>query len=84
MKLYAFQPNGHGPKSFFVCAASQEEAKKAVDDYINKHLGKDDDEYITEYSIKGWGTDRSSGGRETDYYHLTELAPGEVIYNCND
>lgn len=41
MKLYAFYPKGHGQDSYFVCAASEAEARLAVetkphyaDDYL--------------------------------------------------
>jgi len=30
MKLYAFTPDGHGPKSYFVMAGSMDEATHAV------------------------------------------------------
>lgn len=75
MKLYAFQPNGHGQYSFFVAAASEEEARNAVADHIALHKGKVDGHHIGGYEVEGWGT---------DYYVLTVLNPNEVISNCND
>ena len=75
MKLFAWQPQGHGEYSFFVCAENEQEAKKAVDAYIKKHLNQDDDEDISDFSIAGWGT---------DYYRLTIVEPLGVITNDND
>lgn len=75
MKLYAFQPKGHGEFSFFVCAENEESARIFVDEYIRKHYRVDDGHYIDDRYISGWGT---------DYYQLTELNPGEVITNDND
>jgi hypothetical protein len=65
----------HGPYSFFVAAASEEEAKKAVVKYIAEHIGKNDGHYIDEYHTQDYGTDS---------YILTVLNPGDVITNCND
>jgi len=48
LKLYAFQPQGHGELSFFTIASSEDEARAAVD----KHI-KDTDCAWT----NGWGTD---------------------------
>jgi hypothetical protein len=48
IRLYAFQPKGHGERSFFVAAASEDEAKCAVE----KHLTR-----VSEYEKRGWGTD---------------------------
>ena len=75
MNLYAWQPEGHGEYSFFVCAENEKEAKEAVDQYIKEHMNKDDDEYLTDYSVGGWGT---------EYYRLKVLNPLQVIINCND
>ncbi|KKL67988.1 hypothetical protein LCGC14_2129490 [marine sediment metagenome] len=75
MKLYAWQPKGHGEYSFFVCAEDKEGAEEAVNKYIHDHLNKDDDEYLFDYCIDGWGT---------DYYVLTEVEPMTVIINDND
>ena len=73
--LYAWQPKGHGEYSFFVAASSKAEAIKAIEKYIEEHMDKDDDHYLDEYNIKGWGT---------DYYDLTILPIGEAITNSND
>jgi hypothetical protein len=75
MKLYAWQPKGHGEYSFFVCAESEQEAKNAVDAHIKKHLNQQDNEYIGDYEIGGWGT---------DYYRLTVVRPLSVVTNSND
>jgi len=75
MKLYAYQPQGHGGYSFFVVAESEEKARSAIDLFIEDHFDKDDDEDISTMSISGWGT---------DYYEITELEPMKVITNAND
>jgi len=75
MKLFAWQPKGFGEYSFFVSAENEEKARAAVDKYIADHLDKDDEEYLSEYSIRGWGT---------DYYKLTAVDAEQVITNCND
>ena len=79
MKLYAFQPNGHGQFSFFVAAESEEAARAAVDTHIqNRQLGigdKDEWDYLSAYDVKGWGT---------DYYRVTAVDPLTVISNAND
>ena len=33
MSLYAFYPDGHGLRSFFVCAESEKVARLAIDEY---------------------------------------------------
>ena len=68
MKLYAWQPRGHGEYSFFVCAENEKDAKDAVDSYIKEQS-------ISDYSSSGFGT---------DYYFLTVLEPLQVVSNCND
>jgi hypothetical protein len=70
MKLYAFQPKGHGELSFFVMAESEDEAKQAVESYIKSEEAKG---RILDYDQ--WGT---------DYYMMTVLEAGEVIENDND
>lgn len=77
MKLYAWQPRGHGEDSFFVCANSQEEALACVEAEIARRMAIDPDDYDCEYlsdKPHGWGT---------DYYVLTVLEPGQVISNDN-
>jgi len=71
MKLYAYQPKGHGEYSFFTIAESEEEAKKAVDKYIAETLTEN---ATVKYEARGWGT---------DYYRLTVLKAGQVIENDN-
>lgn len=48
MKLYAFQPDGHGEQSFFVMAESEHEAKGFVDAYIEAN-NPDCDRWGTDY-----------------------------------
>ena len=75
MKLFAWQPNGHGELSWFVLAEDEPEARKAVETEILRRralpLGNSD--RITKYDFDGWGT---------DYYTLTVADRGCVI--CND
>ena len=80
MKLYAFQPRGHGEFSFFVCAASEEEARQAVDAHIRQRkqqhvLAIERCDYESDCRAAGWGT---------DYYELTVFEPGQVAENDND
>ena len=76
MRLYAFQPKGHGELSFFVMAESEGAARAAVDAYIegrkNEHPDFSD---WWEWLADGWGT---------DYYRLTVAEAGQVIVNSND
>lgn len=73
MKLYAWQPRGHGQLSFFVCASSEEEARIAVHKAIDVFRAQES--WRADYETKGWGT---------DYYDLSVVEPGVVITNCND
>ena len=72
MKLYGFQPKGHGQISFFVCACSKEDAFMRVTGYIEAKLKID---HFSDYDVKGWNT---------EYYNIKELNHGEVIHNAND
>lgn len=72
MKLYAFQPTGHGQKSFFVMAESEQEAKYAIGTYLIDAFFKDK---LSKYDFEGW---------DTDYYTLTVLELWQVIMNGND
>jgi len=76
MKLYAWQPKGHGELSFFVMADSEDTAKESINEFIKKHKGKyDDDFWIEEGDIRGlW----------TDYYELTVCDKNQVLVNYND
>ena len=71
MKLYAFQPQGHGEQSFFTIAKSEEEAIKAVTKYIDTHYPKGSP---NEYDAYGFGT---------DYYKMTVIEEGQVVENNN-
>lgn len=77
MKLYAWQPNGHGELSYFVCAANVDDAKASVEAEQRRlyALPLGDVERITDFELGGWGT---------DYYTLTEVEPGVVVTNGND
>jgi len=72
MKLYAYQPDGHGEMSFFTIAESEEKARQVIDKHIKEKYFKDG-KYL--YAAGGW---------ETDYYILTVAEVGEVIENHND
>lgn len=69
MKLYAWQPSGHGQLSFFVCAESEEAARAAVEAKIAAEIG------FCDYLARGFGSDD---------YELTVLEPGQVVVNYND
>lgn len=71
MKLYAFQPNGHGQLSFFVMAQSTDEAFEAVDKHIRTEYTRNG---VYTFEADGWGT---------DYYVLTVVDSGIVIENDN-
>ncbi len=70
MKLYAFQPKGYGQYSFFVMAADEQEARLAVERYIEENFDS-----TCNLPYAGFGTDS---------YQLTVLDRGEVIFNAND
>ncbi|CAN5330454.1 hypothetical protein BH10ACI1_BH10ACI1_33020 [soil metagenome] len=70
MKLYAFQPNGYGQYSFFVMAESEDEARRAVEIYIEKTFDS-----TCNLPYAGFGT---------AVYKLTMLGNGEVVSNAND
>lgn len=73
MKLYAYQPNGHGQQSFFVMAENEQAAKAAVENKIETLLEKSN--WFSYYHFEGWNT---------GFYILTEVGAGEVILNDND
>ena len=75
VRLYAFQPKGHGELSFFVAAETEEKARQSVDAYIAAHKGKDDGHYVGDYNTDGWGS---------DYYMVTVAEIGQVVTNDND
>jgi len=75
MKLFAWQPSGHGQLSFFIAAENEKQARAAVDKYIDAQLSEDTMTSFGSYDVLGWGT---------DYYQLTELDPGQVAINSND
>lgn len=78
MFLYAFQPQGHLQKSFFVMAKNKEEAISAIKKYIDDHSKEENeyqDDYLSEHSYIGFGS---------DYYLVSELKENEVVINDND
>jgi hypothetical protein len=77
LKLYAWQPKGHGELSWFVVAATEAEAKRAVDREIARRraLARSDLEYIGASEIEGWGS---------DYYMLTVAKRGQPVENANE
>ena len=76
MKLYAFQPEGHGPKSFFVMSESEEEARKAVSDYCSK--------IIFEGKTQSWEYCSTEDCNPFYEHDVIELGPNEVVENDND
>ena len=72
MKLYAFKPKGYGEHSFFTIAKSEEEAIKAVTNFIERFYYAKSGIYE---DAAGWGT---------DYYEMFVVEEGDVIYNNND
>lgn len=76
MKLYAWQPSGHGELSFFVIAESEDAARSAVQAHIENGLKKKSflDGGISAYEVGGWGT---------DYYRLTVAEVDVVLTNNN-
>lgn len=72
MKLYAFQPNGHGEVSFFTIAKNEEEAKKVANKYVQDNYVIDEK---LDYRVSRWGT---------DYYILTVIEEGDILENDND
>lgn len=68
MKLYAWQPQGHGDPSFFVMAESIEAATAAVEAQIKV------DKATYNIDCYGWGT---------DYYVLNIADAGVVLMNDN-
>lgn len=70
IKLYAFQPNGFGQYSFFVMAADEAEARRAIEEYIAENFDS-----TCNLPYAGFGTEA---------YQLTVLKRGEVVFNAND
>lgn len=78
MRLFAWQPNGHGEYSFFVVSDTLENATAAVETKIAEWTaaGQDDEgTWFGPSAYAGWGT---------DYYTLTIADPGKVILNDNE
>ena len=67
MKLFAFQPRGHGPASFFIMAKSIEGARVRVHDFCQNQ----DDEYYYAYYIGN------------DNYEVLEYDENIIVVNDN-
>lgn len=81
IKLYIFEPRGHGSLSFFVMAETEEEAFRLIDSEIERRLKlkpRDNDyirNHLNDYACSGWGT---------EYYDLSVIEPGMVFTHTND
>jgi hypothetical protein len=77
LRLYAWQPKGHGELSWFVVAETEAEAKDAVDREIARRraLPWDDPEHIGGYNVARWGS---------AYYTLTVAKRGQPVDNANE
>jgi hypothetical protein len=51
IRLFGFYPSGHGALSFFVAAASLNEAREMVDDYVKKQKPMYNEEWPGEYEV---------------------------------
>ena len=74
-KLYAFQPHGHGPLSFFILADTIQEAVGRIKHYISASL---DPEELGEDFLKECQKFTHAGT-----YHATIYDVGEVVTNYN-
>lgn len=79
-QLYAFQPDGHGPYSYFVIAESFDDAIVRIRGHIE----------VQQYDLYWYrGLDKpfdkvlAANKRSNGSYTLTILNPGEVIDNDN-
>ncbi len=72
MKLYAFQPKGHGQLSFFVMSDSESHAMESVDKQIETLFNDKD---ITGYEVLGW---------DTEEYDMFILGADQVAWNYNE
>lgn len=73
MKLFAFQPKGHGPSSFFVMAETEEEAIKSVEAFIVEEAKRAEEQHY-DFDFEGFGTDE---------YKTTVFKVGQVAANDN-
>ena len=73
-RLYAWQPKGYGELSLFVMASSEKAALEYVESKIAELISSDSDGFSA-YYFRGFGT---------DYYELSVVGVGEVLFNCND
>jgi hypothetical protein len=77
MKLYAWQPKGHGELSWFVVAESEAAACEKVWLEIQRRSTL---EFVSQGRIDKYDYD----GFGTDYYELTVVEAGVVLTNNND
>jgi hypothetical protein len=87
MKLYAFQPQGHGQTSFFVMARDENEARGFINARVaeltateaklrreaNPGMGDERRGWLP-YEVQGW----------PENYVLTAYDHGEIAENAND
>jgi hypothetical protein len=69
MKLYAWQPKGHGQYSFFVCAENEDAAHHAVDVEVKR--------------LRDEGSNYETDGWPSDYWELRIIEPETAIFNDN-
>lgn len=67
-KLFCFQPRGHGEQSAFVIAENEEQARSMVREQAKAQC-------FDEYDIYGF---------DTDYYNVTVVEFGTVVFNDNE
>ena len=73
LKLYAWQPLGHGQQSMFVMARSEEKALTAVKNKIREEIKENDN--FPDYDFSALGV---------DFYELTIVDENVVLLNEND
>jgi hypothetical protein len=81
VKLYAWHPTGHGPRSFFVAAPDETAARAAVCAYIAAcgQYPTSDRRHLGDYETCRWGAPD-----EAEWWTLTVLDPLQVDENEND
>jgi hypothetical protein len=72
MQLFYYQPDGHGPVSFYVMAESSEAAAAAVNGYRHKVFANN--KYPNTYAY---------GAYDFQPSHFVAAGPGEVVENDN-
>ncbi len=79
MKLYVWQPDYHGPLSFFVMAESEEKAEAEVNKYIHNHRKKTINTDKIEQAITPYDYD----GLGSEGYSVKIYNENEVVINDN-